>query len=148
MLGNNKTDYIAGDISIEIPESYFTKCFFQHDIKIGHNWISDFIKMSGQKDLRSMKKIRPTLCSSISGTKSDRETESPYHAQVWEYPPRELKYDIYDSFRLHIHVSPLNFKLSYSHISAKPLHRHDIVSVHFNNLLCMEICNTGGTYIC
>ncbi len=26
-------------------------------------------------------------------------------------------------------------------IPAKPLHNHDIVSVHFNHFYCMEICN-------
>ncbi len=58
---------------------------------------------------------------------------------------------IFDSIRFYsILFLFLFISYSYSHtysdseaetIPAKPLHNHDIVSVHFNNFYCTEICN-------
>ncbi len=37
--------------------------------------------------------------------------------------------------------------MTYNIIPAKPLHSHDIVSVHFNHFLCMRICDTAWRHI-
>ncbi len=37
--------------------------------------------------------------------------------------------------------------ISSNYIHAKPLHKHDIVSVHFNHFYCMEICKEGCSYV-
>ncbi len=54
-------------------------------------------------------------------------------------------------FRIHNRIRPYqpalklhHYKSNYSDnyfIPAKPLHNHDIVSVHLNNFHCMEICD-------